>query len=118
MSPNGVLWTVGDDRLRLAERLAADGARVLERDRVALLRHDAAALHEAVAEAHVAELRGAPEQQVLHEAAVADEQHRRRRRALEQVVDRGDAAVGVAGRPAEAEQLGGQLAIDRETRCR
>ena len=32
----------GDDRLRLAERLAADGARVLERDWVALLRHDAA----------------------------------------------------------------------------
>jgi hypothetical protein len=51
---------------------------VLDRDRVALLRHDAAALHEAVAEADVAELRGAPQQQVLHEAAVASQQHRRR----------------------------------------
>ena len=45
------------------------------RDRIALLRHDAAALHEPVAESNVAELRGGPEEQVLHEAAVAGEQH-------------------------------------------
>ena len=76
MSPNGVLWTAVIDRLRLADGLAADGARVLERDRVALLRHDAAALHEAVAEPQVAELHRAPEQQVLNDAAEADEQDR------------------------------------------
>ena len=100
------------DRLRLAERLAADGARVLERDRVALLRHDAAALHEAVAEPQVVELRRAPEQQVLHEAPDA----RRAARsaadgALEQVVDGGDAAVGVAGRCRRSR-------ADRAVRCR
>src|SRR5262245_39094332 len=44
------------DRLRLTKRLAADGARVLDRDRIALLRHDAAALHEPVTESDVAEL--------------------------------------------------------------
>ena len=42
MSPNGVLWTAVHDRLRLPDRLAGDGARVLERHRIALLRHDAA----------------------------------------------------------------------------
>ena len=92
--------------------LLAMRARVLERHRVALLRHDAAALHEAVAEPQVVELRGAPQQQVLHEAAEADQQHRRRRCALQQVVDRRDAAVGVAGRPAEAEQIA-RSAADR-----
>ena len=56
MSPKGVLWTAVHDRLRLTERLAADGARVLDGHRVALLRHDAARLHEPVAEPHVAEL--------------------------------------------------------------
>ena len=62
------------DRLRLAHRLAADGARVLERDRVALLRHDAAALHEPVAETDVVEFSGGPEQQVLHETAEPGDQ--------------------------------------------
>jgi hypothetical protein len=105
MSPKGVLCTASITRLRLAERLAADGARVLERHRVPLLRHDAARLHEPVAQAQVAELHRAPEQQVLHDPAEAGEQHRRRRRALEQVVHRRDAAVGVARRAVEAEQL-------------
>ena len=57
------------DRLRLADRLAADRPRVLERHRVALLRHDAARLHEAVGEPQVAELHRAPQQQVLHHPA-------------------------------------------------
>ena len=108
----------GGDRLRLADGLAANRARVLQRHRVALLRHDAAALHEAVAQPQVAELHRAPEQQVLDDAAEADEQDAGRRHALEQVVDGGNAAVGVAGRAAEAEQLARAVAIDRETRCR
>ena len=106
-----------DDGLRLAERLAADGARVLDGHRVALLRHDAARLHEAVAEAHVAELERAPEQQVLHEAAEAGHRDRRRRDAFEQVVHRGDAAVRVARRALEAEQLARLLAVDRKPRA-
>ena len=118
MSPNGVLWTASDDGRRLAERLAADRARVLERDGVALLRHDAARLHEAVGEPQVAELHRAPEQQVLDDAAKPGEQHRRRRHALEQVVDGGDAAVGVAGRAVESEQVARQLAIDRKPGAR
>ncbi len=105
MSPNGVLWTAVTNGLRLAERLAADRARVLERDRIPLLRHDAARLHVAVAETKVAEFGGAPQQQVLHEAAEADEQNRGGRRALEQVVDGRDAAVRVAGRTVEAEKV-------------
>ena len=40
--------------------------------------------------------------------------HGRRRHALEQVIDRRDAAVGVAGRAVEAEQVARQLAIDRK----
>ena len=104
----------GHDRLRLADRLAADRARVLERDRIALLRHDAARLHEALAEPQVAELHRAPQQEVLQHAAETDQQDRRGRHALEQVVDRRDAAVGVAGRPAEAEQLARAVAIDRK----
>ena len=104
----------GHDRLRLPDRLAADGARVLERDRVPLLRHDAARLHEALAEPQVAELHRAPQQEVLQHAAEADQQNRRRRRALEQVVDGRDAAVGVAGRAAEAEQRARRVAIDRK----
>ena len=118
MSPNGVLWTLSDDRLRLAQRLAADGAGVFERHRIALLRHDAARLHEAVAEAHVVEFGGAPQQQILHEAAEAGQQHRRGRRALQQIIHRRDAAVGIDGRAAEAQQIRSQMAVDRETRCR
>ena len=83
---------------RLAERLAADRARVLQRDRVPLLRHDAAALHEPVRQPQVAELHRAPQQQILDDAAEADEQDGGGAHALEQVVDRRDAAVGVARR--------------------
>ena len=43
-----------------------------------------------------------------------DEQHRGRRDALEQIVDGGDAAVGVAGRAVEAEQRRRPIAIDRK----
>src|SRR5262250_3081960 len=48
-------------------RFAADGAGVLERHRIALLRHDAAALNVAFTEPQVVELRRAPEQQILNE---------------------------------------------------
>jgi hypothetical protein len=114
MSPNGVLWTLSDDRGRLTERLAANGAGVLERNRVALLRHDAARLHEAVREPQVSEFRRAPQQQVLHDAPETCEQHGAGRHALEQIVHRRDAAVGVAGRPVETEQVAGEIAIDRK----
>jgi hypothetical protein len=63
------------DRRRLTDGLAADRTRVLERDRVALLRHDAAALHEAVGQPQVAELCRAPEQEVLHHATEAGEEY-------------------------------------------
>ena len=56
----------GDDRLRLADRLAGDRPRVLERHRISLLRHDAARLHEPLAEPEVTELHRAPQQKVLH----------------------------------------------------
>ena len=112
MSPNGVLWTLMTIAWAWPSALLAMARDVLERDRVALLRHDAARLHEAVAEAQVAELGGAPQQQILHEPSEPDQQHRRRRRALEQVVDGRDAAVGVAGRRREPEQVGGELPID------
>ena len=48
---------------------------MLERHGVALLRHDAAALHEAVAETEIPEFDGAPEQQILHDAPEPDQQH-------------------------------------------
>ncbi len=100
---------------RLAERLAADGARVLERHGVALLRHDAARLHEAVRQPQVAELHRAPEQHVLHDAAETREQHRRGRHAFEQIVHRRDASVGVAGGAVEPEQVAREMAIDLES---
>ena len=115
MSPNGVLCAAIISAARLAERLAGDRARVLERHGVPLLRHDAAALHEAVGEAQVAELHRAPQQQVLDDAAEADEHDRRGAHALQQVVDRRDAAVGVAGGAVEPEQLRRPIAIDRKT---
>src|SRR5207244_9130701 len=75
----------------------------------------AARLHEAVAEPDVAEFRRAPQQQVLDEPAEAGEQHGCRRRAFEQIVDRRDTAVRVAGRATEAEQVGGELTVDGKT---
>ena len=117
MSPNGVLWTTSTIACAWPSALLRDRARMLQRDRIPLLRHDAAALHEPVAEPQVAELRGAPEQHILDEAAEADQQHRRGRRAFEQVVDRRDAAVGVAGRPVEAEQVGWSDHDRSEIRC-
>ena len=117
MSPNGVLCAASISPAACPTRLAADRARVLERNRVALLRHDAAALHEAVRQAQVAELHRAPEQQVLDDAAEADEQNGGRADALEQVIDRRDAAVGVAGHAVEAEQRGGTPAVDGKPRA-
>ena len=87
---------------------------MLERNRIPLLRHDAARLHEAVAEPHVAELERPPEQQILYEAAEAGQQHRRRRHALEQVVHRRNRAVCIASRAVEAEQIACQVAVDRK----
>ena len=107
----------GGDRLCLANRLAANRARVFQRHRVALLRHDAAALHEALAQPQVAELHRAPQQKILDDAAEADEQHARRGRALQYIVHGGNAAVGVTGGTAEAEQLARAIAIDREPRA-
>ena len=102
----------GENCLGLTERFAPDGAGVLDGDRVALLGHDAARLHEAVTEPHVAELRRAPQQQILDEAAEPRQEHCRRRGTLEQIIDGRDAAVGVAGRPAETEQVRRELTID------
>ena len=48
---------------------------MLQRHRIPLLRHDAAALHETLADAEVVELRGRPLQEILNEAAEADQQH-------------------------------------------
>ena len=48
-----------------------------------------------VGQAHVANLPRAPLQEVLDDAAQPDEHHLRRTHALEQVIHRGDAAVGV-----------------------
>ena len=106
------------DRRCLAKRLAGDRARVLERDRVALLRHDAAALHEPVRQPQVAEFARAPEQQILDDAAKPGQQNRRRGHALDQVVDRRDAAVGVAGRRVESEELASCGFGRSESRCR
>ena len=47
---------------------------MLQRDRIALLRHDAAALHEPLAETQVPEFARAPQEQVLDDAAEAREQ--------------------------------------------
>ena len=75
---------VGDQRqaIRLRERFRQQRARVLQRDRIALLRHDAADLHEIVRQPQVADLARAPQQHVLDEPADADERHRRPRRRL------------------------------------
>src|SRR4029077_20233098 len=73
-----------------------------------------AELHESVTEADVVHLRRAPEQQILHEASQADEERRGRIRALEQIVHRRNAAVGVAGWSVETEQAARQIAVDGE----
>ena len=118
MSPKGVLWTVEHDRARLPDRLAADRAGVLERDGVALLRHDAAALDELVGEPQVSELARAPEQQILNDPSEPGEQDRCRRHALEQVVNRRDAAVGIAGRRRRSREARSSGRDRSESRCR
>jgi hypothetical protein len=50
MSPNGVLCTLHHDRRYLAERLAADRARVFERDGLRFCGMMRARLHEAFSE--------------------------------------------------------------------
>ena len=91
---------------------------MLERHRIPLLRHDAAHLHEPVRQPQVANLDRRPEQQILREAAEADDEHGGRADGLEQVVDGADAAVGVAGRSRKAEQLARPIAIDRKAGAR
>ncbi len=103
------------DCLRLSQRLASDGAGVFERYRVSLLRHDAAGLYEAIAQPQVIEFRSAPQQQILHETAMSGEQHGRGGRAFEQIIYRGDAAVGIDGGSVEAQQIGSELAVDWKT---
>ena len=48
----------------------------------------------------------------LDDATQARQQHPGRRRALEQIVHGGDAAVGVSRRPVEAEQSARELPVD------
>ena len=55
-----------------------------------------------------------PQQQILHKRPKPDEQQGRGG-ALEQIVDGGDAAVGVAGRRRETEEVRGQRAVDVES---
>src|ERR1051326_6274476 len=90
---------------------------MLERNRIPLLRHDAAALHVPVRQPEVAELARTPEQQILDDASEAAKQYGGRAHALEQIVDGRNAAVRISRRPVETEELGGQASIDREARA-
>ena len=72
-------------------------------------------LHQIVRQPQVADLARAPQQHVLDEPAGADERHRRGGGGFEQIVDRRDTAVRVAGRARKAQELAGALPVDRET---
>ena len=61
-----------------AERLAGNRTGVLERNGVALLRHDAAPLHKTVGKLQVTELAGAPLEQVLDDTAKSHQHDLRR----------------------------------------
>ena len=111
-----MLWTASRIAARLPERLAADRARMFERDRISLLRHDAAALHELIPEPEIAEFAGAPEQEILNDTTKSRQEDRNSRNAFQQIVDRCNAAVRVAGWTVEAEQIARSLTIDGKAR--
>ncbi len=104
----------GEDGLCLPERFAGENPGVFERDRIPLLRHDAARLHVAGREPQKTVLLGAPQQQVLHQAAQVHHRRRERARRSGHVIDSGDGVVGVLDQTFEAEQFGGHRAVDRE----
>ena len=97
-----------------ADQRAGAAAQDDERVRVALLRHQGAGSAQLVADPHQAELVAAVDLDVLGEAAGSD---RRDRGVGGEVGEPVGLPVGVAGvvdEPAEAQQLGEPLAVERE----
>jgi hypothetical protein len=97
---------------RGAER--GDESQVLDRHRIALLRHDRAHLDEGVRHVQVADLEARPGVQVLHEAPCVKEHELQRTVDAGRIVGRRDRAVGVFLRIGKAQEVGHSLAIETE----
>ena len=114
ISPKGVLWTVRTIRAAWPSGLAAVARACSSATGFRFCGMMLLHCTKPSRQPQIAHLARAPQQQVLHHPAETGRERRRRRHALQQVVDRGDAAVGVPGRRVEAKEHGGSLAIDRE----
>ncbi len=89
---------------------------MLDRHGIALLRHDRGDLHESIGHVELADLEGGPDLQILDQAAEMQEDELDRAIGRGQVVDRGDAAIGVLQRGRKAEQMRDAGAVQREAR--
>src|ERR1700735_3662110 len=103
--------------LGLIERPASENPDVFKRDRVALLRHDAADLDISVGETEIVELGSAPKKKVLRKTSEVDHANRENRAALREVIDCSDRSVGVDLESFEAKKLLGEVTVDGEARC-
>ena len=107
----------GENGLRFSQRAAGQDAGVLERHRIAFLRHDAGRLDVRVGEAHKAKFPRGPQQQILHQLSGVDHGDGDGGGGFGEVIDGRDRTVGVLGQAVEAEQLGGELAVDGKPGC-
>jgi hypothetical protein len=105
-------------RLRFAQSPAGENPRMLQRHRIALLRHDAGALHVTIAQPQKSELARRPQQQVLRELSQVHHRYRHRRSCFRQVINGGDRTVGVFRQTLESQQPGRFVAVDRKPRRR
>ena len=103
----------GEHGLRLAERFTRQDARMLQRDGISFLRHDAAGLHVGVAQAQVAVFLGAPQKQILDQFSQIHHQHGDCG-GFRNVINRSDRAVGIGLQTFEAQKLRGAVAVDWE----
>ena len=85
----------GQDRVALSRAERSHEPQMLDRNGIALLRHDRTDLHVTVRKPQLPDLEGGPERHVLCNTAEIERHDLQRRIGAGRVVARGDAAIGI-----------------------
>ncbi len=114
----GSIVQASKDALRLHQSPARENADMLQRNRIPLLRHDAADLHIGITKPQVAEFHRAPQQQILRKPAQAQHRAGKYRAALDKIIHRRNRPIRVDLQALEAKHLFRKVPVDRKARRR